>query len=142
MTLVGSGVIVLPSLQELEELLGAPFLEETHERALDGLHLRAGHLGDLAIAVDEAARDLLELEVARHVRVHEDARELAGRDDELGDEVDGIVAVATQLGRRGLVRPELAIELYGARVGVGDGSSMYRAWMRTWVRFKLALSPP
>ena len=108
---MSSGILVLPPLKELEELLRATLLEQTHERAADSLHLVTWDFGDLAIPVDEAARDLLELEVARHVRVHEDARELAGRDDELGDEVHRVVAVAPQLGRRGLVRPELAVEL-------------------------------
>ncbi len=104
-------VLVLPVLQELEELLRAPFLEEALERALHGLHLVARHLRDLAIAVDEAASDLLEFEVARHVRVHEDLRELAGCDDELGDQIDRLVAVAPELGGRGLVLPELAVQL-------------------------------
>lgn len=113
LTLVGRRVIVLPVLKELEELFCPPLLKETHERALDGLHLRTGDLGDLAIAVDVAARDLLELEVARHVSVDKDSSELARRDDEFGDEIDGIVAIATELlGRRRA--PELAVELYDA----------------------------
>ena len=137
-----SRVLVLPALQELEELLRSPLLEETHKGAPDRLHLRAGHLGDLAIAVDEAARDLLKLEVARHVRVHEDARQLARRDDELRDEVHRVVAVAPQLGRRRLVGPELAVELYGGERGVGDVPTMHCAGLPTWVKFRLALSPP
>ena len=104
-------ILVLPTLKELEELLCPPLLKETHERTLDRLHLRARDFGDLAIAVDEAARDLLELEVARHVRVHEDARQLAGRDDELGDEVDSIVTVTSKFGRRRLIWPEFTVEL-------------------------------
>ena len=104
-------VIVLPVLQKLEKVLCAALLEEAHERALDGLHLGAGDLGDLAIAVDEAAGDLLELEVAGDVGVDEDAGELARRDDELGNEIDGIVTVTSQLLRDGLIGPELAVKL-------------------------------
>ena len=104
-------IVVLPALQELKELLCATLLKETHQRALDCLHLRARHLRDLALAVDEAARDLLELEVAGDIGVDEDASELSGSDDELGDEVDVVVAVASQLGGRLLIRAELAVEL-------------------------------
>ena len=68
---MSSRVLVLPALQELEELLRPPLLEETHERALDGLHFRARHLGDLAIAVHETTSDLLELQVASDVGVDE-----------------------------------------------------------------------
>ena len=68
---MSSRVLVLPALQELEELLRPPLLEETHERALDSLHLRARHLGDLAIAVHETTGDLLELQVASDVGVDE-----------------------------------------------------------------------
>ena len=110
-TLVGSRVLVLPVLKELEELLRSPLLEETHEGALDRLHLRAGYLGDLAIAVDKAARDLLELEVAGDVGVDQDASELSGSDDELRNEIDGVVTVAAKIRRDGLVGSELAVEL-------------------------------
>ena len=94
---MGSRVLVLPVLQELEELLRSPLLKETHEGALDRLHLRAGYLGDLAIAVDEAARDLLELEVSGHIRVYEDLRELSRCNDELGDKINGVITITTEL---------------------------------------------
>ena len=110
---MGSRVLVLPVLQELEELLRSPLLKETHERTPHSLHLVTGNLRDLAITVDEAASDLLELKVASDFGVDEDLRELARRDDELGDEIHGVVAVTTELGGRGLLIPELAIELTG-----------------------------
>ena len=69
--------------------------------------------GDLAITVDEAASDLLELEIPSDFGVYKDLGELARRDDELGDEIYGVVAVAAELGRWGLLIPELAIELTG-----------------------------
>lgn len=106
-----SGVIILPVLQELEKLLRPPLLKEAHERAPDSLHLVTRDLRDLPVAVHEAARDLLELEVPGDVGVHEDLGELARGDDELGDQVHGVVAVAPQLGGRRLVRPELAVQL-------------------------------
>lgn len=108
-TLMGMRVLVFPALQELEELLGSPLLEETHERAANGLHLIAGDFGDPAIAVHVAAGNLLELQVANDVRVHEDLSELARRDDELGNQVHGVVSVATQLCGRALIWLELAV---------------------------------
>ena len=112
-TLVGSGVLVLPVLEELKELLRPPLLKQAHERALESLHLIAGDLGDLAIAVDEAARDLLELEIASDVGVNEDLGQLSSGDDEFGNEVDCVVSVTPQLSRRALVWPELAVQLRG-----------------------------
>ena len=117
-------IVVLPALQELKELLCATLLEETHQRALDCLHLRARHLRDLALAVDEAARDLLELEVAGDIGVDEDASELSGSDDELGNEIDGVVAVAPKVLGDGLIGAELAVELHadqGIRLGAQEG---------------------
>ena len=110
-TLVSSRVLVLPALKELEELLCPPLLKETHKRALDRLHLRTRHLGDLAIAVDITAGDLLELEVPSDVGVDEDASELSRGDDELGNEIDGVVAVAAEVLGDSLIGPELAVEL-------------------------------
>lgn len=104
-------IFFLPVLQELEEPFRSALLEYAHERALDGLHLRARHLGDAAIAVDEAARDLLELEVACDIGMHEDLGQFTRGDDELGDQVYGVVAVAAQLPRRLLARTELSVQL-------------------------------
>jgi hypothetical protein len=110
---VGSRIVVLPPLQKLEEFLGAPLLEKAHERALDGFHLRAGDLGDPAIAINEGTGDLLEFEVSGDVGVDEDLGELARSNDELGDEIDGVVAVAAKLGRHFLIRAEFTIQLSG-----------------------------
>ena len=104
-------VVILPGLEELEELLCHPLLKETHEWTLHGLHLRTGDLADLAIAVDEATCNLLELEVTRHVGMDEDASELARSDDEFGGEIDSVVTVATKVLRRRGAIPELAVEL-------------------------------
>lgn len=104
-------VIVFPALDEFEELLGPAFLKETHERAPDCFHLGTRDLRDLAIAIDEAASDLLELEVPSDVGVDEDFGKFTRRDDELGDEINGVVPVAAKLRGRRLIRPELAIQL-------------------------------
>ena len=74
---MGGGIVVFPALQELEELLSAAFLKETHQRAPDSLHLRAGDLGDASIAIDEAASDLLEFEISSDIGVHEDLGQLS-----------------------------------------------------------------
>ena len=108
---MGSRVIVLPVLEELEELLCATFLKETHEWATDSLHLCAGNLRDLAVTVHKATRDLLELKVTSDIGVYKDPSELSRSNDKLGNEVDGIVSVTSKLGRRALIRPELAIQL-------------------------------
>ena len=104
-------VIGPPVLKELEELLRSPLLKEAHKRALDSLHLSRRDLGDLAITVYEATRDLLELKVPRHIGVDEDTCQLSGSDDELGDEVDSVVAVATKVSGNRLIGAELAVEL-------------------------------
>lgn len=83
--LVGGGILLLVVLDELEELLGAALLKETHERGADGLHLAGRDLGDLSIAVDVGAGDLLELQVASDVGVDQDLDELTVGHHELGD---------------------------------------------------------
>ena len=45
----------------------------------------------------------------------EDLRELARRDDELGNEINGIISVASEVGGRGLIFTEFTVELYMAR---------------------------
>jgi len=43
-TLMSSGIVVVPVLQELEEILGSPLLEEAHQRRFDGFHFCGGNL--------------------------------------------------------------------------------------------------
>ena len=108
---MGSRVLILPALKELEELLRPPLLKQTHEGTLHRLHLRAGNLGDFAIAEDETARDLLELEVPNDIGVDKDLGKFTRGNDELGDEIDGIVPIPAEIRRWGLVRTEFAVEL-------------------------------
>ena len=138
---MGSGILILPALQELEELLGSPLLEEAHKWTFDRLNLIAGNLRDLALTVDKAASDLLELEVTGDIGVDEDASELSRGDDELGNEIDGVVAVAAEVLGDSLIGPELAVELH-AYHGSGSVPRMVDDAALTWVRFRLALSPP
>src|SRR5882762_9164260 len=108
---MGTGVFIFPSLQELEELLRAAFLEEAHQWALEGFYLRARDLGYPAVTIYEASRDLLELEIASDIGVHEDLRKFTRGNDEFGHKVDSVVSVAPELGGRGLIRTEFAIKL-------------------------------
>ena len=43
-TLMSSGVIILPALQELEELLGSPLLKHAHQGRSEGFHFRGRDL--------------------------------------------------------------------------------------------------
>jgi hypothetical protein len=108
---MGGRIFVLPVLQELEKFLRATLFEETHQWAFDCLHFRAGNLGDLAITIDEAARDLLEFEVASDISVDEDFREFSGCDDEFWDEIDSVIPIATEPGGGSLICAELSVEL-------------------------------
>jgi hypothetical protein len=138
-TLVGRWVLVLPVLQELKEFLRATLLKEAHEWALDSLHLRTRNLGDLAVTVDEASSDLLELQIASDFSVDEDFRQFSRGDDELGNEVDGIVSVAPKLGGRCLIWTEFTVELLSR--STPDECEITNS-AHTWVKFKLALSAP
>jgi hypothetical protein len=104
-------IFILPALEKLEELLRSPLLKDTHERAPDSLHLCAWHFRDLAVAVHEAARNLLELKVTSDIRVNEDLGELARRDNELGHEINRIVAVPAEVRWRLLGGTELTVQL-------------------------------
>lgn len=108
---VGGGVLLLVVLDELKELLGTALLKETHKGGADSLHLAGRDLGDLSIAVDEGAGDLLELQVAGDVGVDQDLDELSIGHHELGDQVDVVVTVAAQFSWGSLAATELSKEL-------------------------------
>lgn len=110
--LVGGGVLLLVVLDELEELLGATLLKETHEGGADSLHLAGRDLGDLSVAVDVGTGDLLELQVASDVGVDQDLDELTVGHHELGDQVDVVVTVAAEFGWGSIAVAELSEELY------------------------------
>jgi hypothetical protein len=108
---MGGRILVSPVLQELEKLLRAALFKETHQRAFDCLYLCAGDFGYLAVAIDEAARDLFELEVASNIGMHENLCEFSGCDDELWDEIDGVISITTKFSGGCLISAELSIEL-------------------------------
>lgn len=110
-TSVGGRIVDIQLLQILKEGPDFILLPDAQEIALDSFRLGAGDLVDLAAAINKACRDLLELKVPSNVGVDEDVGEFTGGDDELGDEVDSVVAVATKLSWRFLSRSELAIKL-------------------------------
>lgn len=111
MTLMGGRIIIPPVLQEFEEFLCTALFKEAHQWAFDCLHLGAGNFRDLSITVDEAPRDLLELEITSDIGVHQDLRELSGCYDKLGDKIDGIIPVTTKVRGRSLITTEFSIEL-------------------------------
>ena len=129
LTLVCSGVIVPPALEELEELLCPPLLEETHERTLERFYLVTGDLGDLAITVHKATCDLFELEVTSDVGVDKDLSELSRGDDELGNKVNSVISVASKLRRRALVWSELAVQLVTSPLSAFAGTILVTTWI-------------
>jgi len=136
-TLVRRRLVLLVALDPQEEVARAALLEEAHQRARDGLALGRRDLGDAVVAQDVRAGDLLELEVARDIGVDEHLGHLAvghhavrgegesaacaagrqrgGREHaQLGDEVDGVVAVAAEVGGR-LGAAKLLVELRASK---------------------------
>jgi hypothetical protein len=92
-TLVRCRVFVLPSLQELEELLRASLLKETHQGALHSLHFCAGDFGNPAISINETPSDLLKFKITGDVGVHKDFSEFPRRNNELGNKIDGVITI-------------------------------------------------
>mmetsp|Transcript_31846 Transcript_31846/g.101320 ORF Transcript_31846/g.101320 Transcript_31846/m.101320 type:complete len:483 (-) Transcript_31846:66-1514(-) len=90
------GVVLLVLGDVDDEGAEAAFLEHAHERRRDGLLRRRRHLLHLAVLHHERPRDLLELQVRFHARVHQDLHERAAGHDELGHEVDVVVAVGAE----------------------------------------------
>lgn len=111
LTLMSCRVVVLPPLQEFKKFLSATFLEEAHQRTLYSFYLGARDFGDFTIPINKASCDLLKFQIARHVGVDEDLGEFSRGDDELGYQINGVVAIAAEFCRWGLIRPELAVEL-------------------------------
>lgn len=110
-TLVSSGVIILPVLNELEEFLGSPLLKKAHQGRFDCFQFGGGDLGDLSIPVDEATGDLFEFEVFGDLRVDQDACKFTRSDDKLWYQIDVIVPVPAKVGRHGLVWTKFTVEL-------------------------------
>jgi len=95
--LMGCRVIIFPILEEGKEVSCPPLFKEAHQGRFQCLRFCRGYLGNFAIPIDERASDLLELKVTGHVGMDEDLGKFTRGDDELGDQVDCVVAVATEL---------------------------------------------
>ncbi|SRR6266550_4437452 len=104
-------ILVLPVLEKFKELLGPPFLEQAHKRALNSLHFCAGYFGNSPIAIDKTTSNLFEFKITGDVRVDEDPGQFTGRDNEFGYKVNGIVSVAAKLRGGCLIRTEFAVQL-------------------------------
>lgn len=103
-TLLGLGVILVVSLNKLEEDPGPVLLKESHEGGGNGLTLGGGELGDLLVTVDIAATDLLELEVAGDIGVDQDVDQILAGHHELGNHIHIVVTISSEaLGRGGTV---------------------------------------
>jgi hypothetical protein len=72
--------------------------------------------------------------------VHEDLREFSRCDDELWDEIDSVVPITAELAGSSLVWTELSIKL--SRKTESEFLTYISYRPQTWVRFRLALSPP
>lgn len=86
------GVLEIEGTDPFYEALHPSLLEDTHQRRAQGLGGVGGDLGHSGLGtgalLDEAAGDLLELEITGDVGGNEDVGQLAGRHEELGDQVD------------------------------------------------------
>src|SRR2546423_1530065 len=91
-TLVSRWVILLVRSHPVQEVSGATFLKQTHEgrtKSLPSIRRDLGHGGFWSVALlDVAASYLLELQVSRHIRRHQDVGELAIGHQKLWNEVD------------------------------------------------------
>ena len=104
------GLVGIVLIDEEEELAEAALLEEPHKGGAEGLVGGGRHLKDFPSLVDIGSVDGLELQVARHLGVEEHLGQVATGHDELGDEVDVVVAVGAEEGR-GLPGLELFVEV-------------------------------
>mmetsp|Transcript_163308 Transcript_163308/g.396914 ORF Transcript_163308/g.396914 Transcript_163308/m.396914 type:complete len:499 (+) Transcript_163308:14-1510(+) len=123
---MGIGLVVLPAHDEVGKVDEARLLEHPHERRLQPLLRRGGHLVDELLAAEEAGALVLvdvgplarlPVQVPRDLRLEEDLHEAARGHDELGDEVHVPVAVRAQLGRRLGARAELLPEVCDVQRG-------------------------
>lgn len=113
-TLVSRGVLVLPVLQKHEKVSRPTLLEQAHQAAPQRLALVGRDLVDLAITVDVGSSDLLEFEVSNDVGVDEHSGKVSAGQDELGNEVDGVVSITSE-GVGGGAVAEFLEELRGGR---------------------------
>jgi len=108
--LMGCRIVIFPILEE-EKVPRPPLFKEAHQGRLQRLRFIRGYPGDFAIPIDKRASDSLELEVTGDVGVDEDLGKSTGGNDEPWDQVNCVVAVATELCWRLIRSLEVTIEL-------------------------------
>jgi hypothetical protein len=131
-------IVFPPPLQELKKLSRPSLLKEAHERTLECFYFGTRNFRDSAVAIDEAARDLFELEVSSYISVDKDFGKLSRSDDELWNKIDGIIAITSKFFGRRHIWSEFPVEL-GISVRRNAGYLVVR---KTCVKLRLALSPP
>lgn len=92
-------------------------LEEAEQRRRHRLAVRGGHLVHLAVANNKAALNLLELKVPVDLCVNQQLDQVAIRHDQLGDQVNKIVARRAKLFRRSCTSAETIEQLNDAQQG-------------------------
>ena len=127
-TLVSGRILVLPTLQKHEKVPRSTLFEQAHQAAPQRLALVGRDLVDLAITVDVGPGDLLEFEVSNDVGVDEHSGKVAACQDELGDEVDGVVSITSE-GVGGRAVAEFLVELGGDKEGA-VGLALYHELAR------------
>lgn len=73
--------------------------------------------------------------------MNEDLSELARRNNKFRDEINSVIAIAAKLGWRGLIWTKLAVELE-IWTAQQDEPNLVVVITPTWVKLRLALSPP
>ena len=109
-SLVSFGLVGLVLVNVDEELAEATLLEQSHERRSKGLLGGGGDLQNLTVLVHVRSINGLELQVASYLGMEEHLGKITAGHDELGDQIDVVVAVGAEE-RRGLTGLELFIQV-------------------------------
>ena len=90
--IVRGRIILIERPHPVQKVARPPLLKQSHQRTPQRLARITRHLGHRRVPptalLDIAARNLFELDIPRHIRTHQDVRELAIRHQQLGHEVD------------------------------------------------------
>ena len=105
------GVLLLIVARELEEGAESSLLEQSEQSRRQRFRRRRGNLVHLSTLHDERTRHALELQVLRHRSVQQYLDEVAASHEELGAQIDAVVACTTHLLRRLSARTELLVQL-------------------------------
>mmetsp|Transcript_30538 Transcript_30538/g.57215 ORF Transcript_30538/g.57215 Transcript_30538/m.57215 type:complete len:316 (-) Transcript_30538:54-1001(-) len=106
--------VVLVNVQE--EVAEAAFLKQSHERRRERLFGRGRDLQNLASLVHVGSSNALEVKIPSNLGVEEHFGEVSGRHDKLGNQIDIVITVLSQI-RRGLSSLELLKEIREVKGG-------------------------